>query len=550
MPIIVRNISLALEQSEDELSTAVARRLGVPVSAIRNYAIVRRAIDARRKDIHFRYHVEVALDGSEANEKACMRNVRSTEVAWIEYRPEPEPIPGSQPLSERPVIVGFGPGGMFAALRLAQYGYCPIVLERGRDVRRRHRDIMQRYYKERDFDPESNLLFGEGGAGTYSDGKLYTRISDPRSRMVLETFYQHGADPDILVNTRPHVGSDQLPTICTRIRRRIEALGGEIRFECKLDDIRLRADEKIADSRYLSDIHVCGPGSSPDGAWMACGPVILSVGHSARNTIRMISERGVVIVPKPFQIGVRIEHPQAMVDHWQYGAAAGHRRLSAAEYHVVAKGAAGAAGDVFSFCMCPGGMILPTNESAGLIATNGASGAARSGAFANSGLVMTVDPEELGLGPLEAMEFQRRWEQKAFEATGGSYQVPMQRAEDFLAGRASDGALTTSYPLGGRWSDIRSLIPPQVGEAVARALPKLSAKFAGFAGKDALIAAPETRASAPVRISRDPTTREAVGTANLYPVGEGAGYAGGIVSVAVDGLKTADAIIERYARPE
>jgi len=535
MPILLRNIPLGLDQAEEDLVPLAARRLHVPPRAIRNYAVVRRAIDARQKDIHFSYHIEVALDEPPQLEKSRLRRLRSNEAVWIEPKPEPQLRSGTRPMRERPLVVGFGPGGLFAALRLAQHGYRPIVVERGRDVRRRHRDILQRYYRERDFDPDSNLLFGEGGAGTYSDGKLYTRINDPHCRYVLETLYHHGASPDILIDTRPHVGSDRLPTLCVRMRQRIEALGGEVRFECQLDDIRI-ADGTLEAVRIK-------------GEWVDTGPVILSIGHSARDTLRMLHRRGVRIDPKPFQIGVRIEHPQGMVDGWQYGAAAGHQRLAPAEYHMVAKGAGGEHGDMFSFCMCPGGMILPTNESAELIATNGASRSRRASHFANSGLVITLDPSTLGMTGVDGLAFQERWERLAFVATGRSYRVPLQRASDYLGRRPSDGTIETSFPLGGTWTDIRAVVPEQVIAALDKALPALNAKFPGFAGDEALIAAPETRASAPVRMVRDPQTREATATAGLYPIGEGAGYAGGIVSVAVDGIKTADRIIETYAPP-
>jgi uncharacterized FAD-dependent dehydrogenase len=542
MPILVRNIRLGLDQAEDELLRLVASRLRVPQRGIRSYAIVRRSLDARKKDICFYYQVEVALDEPPARERTRLRRLRKNVAAWIEPRIDITPEPGRAAMPERPVVIGFGPGGMFAALRLAQFGYKPIVLERGRDVRRRHRDVMQRFYRERDFDPCSNLLFGEGGAGTYSDGKLYTRIHDPLCRYVLETLYHHGAEPDILIDTRPHVGSDRLPTICTRIRKKIESLGGEIRFDSQVTDIR------ISDGR-LDAVQVCGPQSQTDGEWVRVGPTVLSIGHSSRDTIRMLVGRGVRVDPKPFQIGVRIEHPQALVDRWQYGAAAGHARLGPAEYQVVAKGAAGESGDVFSFCMCPGGMIVPSNESPGLIVTNGASRASRSRPFANSGLVITLDPESLGMGALEGLAFQEKWERRAFEATGDSYRVPVQRAPDFLKQCRSDGTLETSYPLGGQWTDIHSLIPERLADALDRALPMLDRKFPGFAAGDALITAPETRASAPVRIVRDAATRQAVEVADLYPVGEGAGYAGGIVSAAVDGIKTADAIINLYTPP-
>lgn len=279
---------------------------------------------------------------------------------------------------------------------------------------------------------------------------------------------------------------------------------------------------------------------------MAVGPVLLGIGHSARDTLRLLSERGVRLSARPFQMGVRIEHPQEMVDAWQYGALCGHERLEPADYHLVARGAAGDAGDVFSFCMCPGGVILPTNESPGLVATNGASTSKRNQPFANSGLVMTIDPAEFGNDPLAGLDMQEAWERKAFEATSGSYRVPIQRASDFVAGRMSEGDLETSFPLGGQWTDVRSVVPIHVADAVAKGLAMLDAKLPGFAGGEGLVTGPETRASAPVRIERDPLTRESVTAAGLYPVGEGAGYAGGIISAAIDGLKTAERIVSLY----
>jgi uncharacterized protein len=586
MPFLLRNIVLDLDEPEEILTERAAERLGVPPTAIRNYAIVRRSIDARRGQIKFNYHLEIALDVSRSREHAQVRKLRPDQAIWLIPDQPDEQVPGHAPLENRPVIIGFGPAGMFAALRLAESGYRPVVLERGRDVRRRHRDIMQRFYRERDFDETSNLLFGEGGAGTYSDGKLYTRIHDPLCRYVLEVFYRHGADPEILIDARPHIGSDRLPTICTRIREHIESLGGEIRFESRVEDIELH------DGR-LTKLRIVSTGSAAKEEWIPVGPVILAVGHSARDTIRMLSRRGVKLVPKPFQIGVRIEHPQDMVDSWQYGPAAGHRRLDSAEYHVVAKRAAGAQGDAFSFCMCPGGVILPTNESAGLIATNGASKSRRSGPFANSGLVITIDPARMreefsrtlgalkgcdatGLGgaagslstslqqalddlsrsmdstasvALAGMAYQEYWERLAFGMTDATYRVPCQRANDFLDHRRSDGQLETSYPLGGAWCTLADTIPQAAADALLRSLPMLESRMKGFASRDAIITAPETRASAPIRIPRDPDTRESVSTPGLYPVGEGAGYAGGIVSAAVDGIKTADRLIAHYAPP-
>ena len=485
--------------------------------------------------MHFIYHVEVALNETPAAERRRLKYLKPHQAVWLEPFTEPAPEPGSETLPARPVVIGFGPAGMFAAWRLALMGYKPIVYERGRDVRRRHRDVRQRFFRERDFDPESNLLFGEGGAGAYSDGKLYTRVNHPLAQRVLEVLYQHGADPDILVNARPHIGSDRLPTICRRLREHIERLGGEVRFEQRLDEVRV-SNGRLEALRVGTE-------------WIPAGPTILALGHSARDTIRMLAARGVRLAAKPFQLGVRIEHPQALVDRWQYGPHAGHPRLSPAEYQIVAKGAAGAEGDLFSFCMCPGGVILPTNEAAGLIATNGASRATRNSPYANSGLVITVNPEQFDHDPLAGMAYQERLEQRCFQAAGGQYELPVQRARDYLQMRPSEGEPDTSYPLGARWLELRAVLPRTVAEALARGLPILEARLPGYTGAEALITAPETRASAPFRILRDATTREALDVAGLYPVGEGAGYAGGIMSSALDGLKSADAIISLHTQP-
>ncbi|MEE9296262.1 MAG: hypothetical protein V3W34_15050 [Phycisphaerae bacterium] len=538
MPILVRNIKLALDEPETGLIAAAARQLKVPPSAIHQYAPVRRSLDARdHANVHFVYHVEVTLGEDEKSERERVRRIRSQNVIVIRRQQAEEPAPGDERLGERPLIVGFGPAGMFAALRLIRFGFRPIILERGVEVRRRHVDVLKNFYRDRNFNRQSNLLFGEGGAGTYSDGKLYTRISDPLARTVLEWFYLHGADPDILVNARPHIGSNRLPTICRNVREYIIQAGGEIRFDSQLEDLTI--EDGVVKSVVVN------------GERLAVGPVILAIGHSARDTIRMLYDRGIAVQARPFQIGVRIEHPQSLVDHWQYGAWAGHGRLPAAEYRVVTKtgpvDTAGLCGDCYSFCMCPGGMILPTNEDHGLIATNGASKAERESPFANSGLVITFPPQGSPDDPLAGIEFQRKWERKAFLATGETYRVPAQRASDFLAGRPSDGPCETSYPLGGQWTDIRSLVPAEVGVSVERALRILELKMPGFASAEAVIAAPETRVSAPVRFLRDSVRRTAKGIDNLYPAGDGAGYAGGIISAAVDGIKSADAVIRRYA---
>ncbi len=533
MALLVRNIPLRLDEPEALLVSKAAKRLGVPPEAVVRHALLRRSLDARKgRPIHFMYHLELALDGGAEREMGVLKRRRLPTVGIVRERSRPDPQPGTAPLPHRPVVIGFGPGGMFAAYELARLGYQPVVYERGRDIRRRHHDVLKKYYRDGVFDPASNLLFGEGGAGTYSDGKLYTRLSDPRVRTVIETLVDHGGDPDLLIDAHPHVGSDKLPTICRRIRLHIGKLGGQVCFDSMLEDVRV-------DEGRLTSILV-------NGAWQAVGPVVLAVGHSARDTLRMLAARGVCLTAKPFQLGVRIEHPQGMVDRWQYGAAAGHPRLPPAEYCLVAKGAAGELGDLFSFCMCPGGQVLPSNESAGQVVTNGASKSKRDSPFANAGLVVTIPPAHFGNDALAGLAYQERWERRAFDLTGGTYRVPAQRAADFLTQRPSDGMPETSYPLGAGWADLRGVVPPAVADAVARGLDNLDRRLPGFAGPDAIIMGPETRGSAPVRILRDPTTRCSVSAANLYPVGEGAGYAGGIVSSAIDGLRTAQAIIGTY----
>jgi len=538
MALLIRNLALGLDDGDDALRRLAARRLRVPPDAVEHLAIVRRSIDARDKAaINFVYNVQVALVGGRKAEQRVLRGLHRNDVVEMPHLQSPPLTPGTEPLPAPPIVVGFGPAGMFAALWLARQGYRPIVLERGQGVKTRHRDILHRFYRQHEFDAESNLLFGEGGAGAYSDGKLYTRVNDPRMRDILETFVQHGGKADILIDGRPHLGSDWIPTLCWRIRREIESHGGQVRFGARLDDL------VVTDGR-LTAIRIHTPTGSET---IACGPVLLGPGHSARDTIRMLVARGVTVTAKPFQIGVRVEHPQTLVDQWQYGPSCGHRRLPPAEYHLVAKGAAGPHGDVYSFCMCPGGMILPTIESPGLIATNGASPAGRSRPFANSGLVVTAPIEVIDNDPLAGLAYCERFERQAYESTGGDYRVPAQRAADYIAGRISDGKLETSYPFGGAWTDLRRVLPDFAADGIRRALADLDQRLPGFAGPDALVTGPETRASAPVRILRDNTTRESVSVAGLYPIGEGAGYAGGIMSAAADGIQTAEELIRRCA---
>ena len=536
MPLLLRNLTLDLDEPEDELLQGTASRLRISQRHIGVYGVARRAIDARRGRVRFAYSIELSLLDGPEYEQALVQRLNRTDVTVLR-RPSPPPVePGTEPLPHAPVVVGFGPAGMFSALALAEAGYRPTVVERGPDVATRTRDIVSDYYRCGQFHPESNLLFGEGGAGTYSDGKLYTRVGDLRGQQVLETLVQHGAKPQILIDSHPHIGSDRLPSICRRIRRRIENLGGCVLFGHHVVGLTIRDGS-------LASLSVAG--RSPIDA----GPTILAIGHSARDTYRALHEAGVPLTAKPFQLGLRVEHAQQQVDRWQYGRHCGHPRLPSAYYRLVAKGVA-AGGDAYSFCMCPGGMVLPAHEAPEALSVNGASNSRRDSGFANSGLVTTLDTAHFGNDPLQGIALQQRLERAAFDLGGGHYRAATQRAADFVAGRLSAGTMTNTYPLGTVWADLHQLLPAEIDKAIAAALSTFEAAMPGFAGPEAILFGPESRASGPVRIPRDPHSMQSPAVACLYPVGEGAGYAGGIVSAAIDGLRAAEAVIVRYRPPD
>ncbi len=531
MPLRVSNLRLGLDQPEASLAELVARILGVRAGEIERWRILRKSLDAREsRNLHFVYSVEVTLSGDEDRLAERARR-RSSHSARVEVYHEPAflvPPPGGEPLEHRPIVVGSGPGGLVAAWLLASQGYRPLVLERGRAVRDRIRDV-RAFDEGGPLDPESNYLFGEGGAGTFSDGKLTYRGSGPDVRRVLELFAECKGKPSILYDYRPHLGSNRLPAVVKAIRQRVEALGGEFRFSCRADDLDL-ADGAVR-------------GVVTSSGYLPARVVVLAIGHSARDSYEMLLRRGVPMERKPFQMGVRVEHPQELVNRVKYGSAHLEDKLGAADYSLVANGEH----DLFTFCMCAGGYIMPSVSEPGAFCTNGMSLSLHDSPFANSGLVVTVPVEAFAGGDvLAGVRLQRLHEERAFELGRRDYLCPIQRATDFLADRPTGARPDNSYLRGSVAVSIAEVVPPLVVEALRHGLPIMDRRWQGRFLPEGTLVGPEARGSAPVRIVRD-ETRESPGIAGLYPVGEGAGYAGGIVSAAVDGLRTARAIVAKYA---
>ena len=541
-------LRLPLDHGPDDLEQAVLRCLKIPRARLLHWQLVKRSVDARRRDrIQLIYSVDVDVDGQAAllRRRHGDRRIRPTPDTHYRYVARaPEGM--GEDSEQRPVVVGAGPCGYFAALLLAQMGFRPLLLERGQPVKQRTADTFGFWRRKADFNPESNAQFGEGGAGTFSDGKLYSQVSDPDHYgcKVLEELVACGANREILTQHRPHIGTFKLATVVRGLRAKIEALGGEVRFGSRVDQLLLEpCEEPHASGKSQQVVGL----SMSDGTALPCRQVVLAPGHSARDSFQMLQLAGVALEAKPFAVGFRIEHPQTLVDEARWGLNAGHPLLGAAEYKLVHHAENGRC--VYSFCMCPGGLVVGATSEKGRVVTNGMSQHSRNERNANAALVVPVDEDDLAAyaawpgDPLAGLAFQRDLEQKAFDLGGGDYSAPVQRLQDFLAGRPSTelGAIGASYQPGVSPSDLRRLLPMPMVAALQEALPLFARRIKGYDHPDALLTAVETRTSSPLRIPRDDHL-ESTNTLGLTPAGEGAGYAGGILSAAIDGIRAAEAL--------
>jgi uncharacterized FAD-dependent dehydrogenase len=539
--IQIRNFVLPLSAgepaAEDALRRAAAKRLGIDAELIASLRLLKRSVDARRKsNVHLVVTLGVTLDASAAgDETAVVRRVADKDVLIAAAEPLPAVTRLAVAPEVRPVVVGTGPAGLFAALLLARAGARPLVLERGAAVDGRVRAV-NTFIRDGVLDPDSNIQFGEGGAGTFSDGKLTTNTHDPRCHSVLETFVEAGAPEEILWQAKPHIGTDHLTGAVKRLREEIISRGGEVRFGTRLSDLILDEDGKLRGVVTQSD---------RGREEFAAEALILATGHSARDTLEMLHLRGAGLVQKPFSIGVRIEHDQRMVDRAQYGSVAGHPALGAADYKLSCHLSSGRG--VYTFCMCPGGWVVAAASEAGGVVTNGMSRFARDGANANAALLVSVSPGDFEDDhPLAGVRFQRRWENAAFELGGRDFRAPAQLLGDFLQGVASSaaGEVQPTYPLGVEYADLSLCLPDFAVSSLREAAPMFDRRLRGFATRDAVLTGVETRSSSPVRVQRDDTLQSNL--RGVYPCGEGAGYAGGIMSAAVDGMRCAEAVLARY----
>ena len=532
--IRITEIKLPLEHESSDIQAAIIKKLGINTADLLDYSIFKRGVDARKANaILLAYTVDVTVQG-EAKILAKLRKDPHVKVAPDTSYHFVAQAPSG--LKNRPIIIGLGPSGLFAALILAQSGFKPLVLERGKAVRERTKDTFN-FWRKSKLNTESNVQFGEGGAGTFSDGKLYSQIKDPKhyGRKVLNEFVIAGAPEEILYVSHPHIGTFRLVSMVEKMRETIIALGGEIRFESRVDDIEIAPNTEGQNQVQAVVLQ--------NGQRIATNHLVLAVGHSARDTFEMIYKRGIYIEAKPFSIGFRIEHPQSLIDSARHGPNAQHPILGAADYKLVHHASNGRS--VYSFCMCPGGTVVASASEANCVVTNGMSQYSRNERNANAGIVVGITPNVDFPGhPLAGMELQRKWEHQAFLLGGSTYQAPGQLIGDFLVNKPSTqfGEVIPSYTPSVHLTNLDNALPEYVISAIREAIPQFAKQIKGFDLPDGILTGVETRTSSPIRIKRNDNDLQSINTKGLYPTGEGAGYAGGILSAGVDGIRVAEAV--------